>query len=130
MSKHPDYDDEQLAKLPEPCGYRILIAIPAQEVKFTSDGGILQYSSEEKAEQEAKREEAARIYGFVLKIGSDAYKDSKKFPSGAWCREGDFVIIRSYAGTRFKLGEQEFRLINDDTVEAVVPDPTIIKRAI
>jgi len=31
--------------------------------------------------------------------------------------------MRSYSGTRIQVGDQEFRLINDDTVEAVVDDP-------
>ena len=50
-------------------------------------------------------------------------QDESKFPNGPYCKEGDFVIFRSYSGTRFKIDKQEFRLINDDTVEAVVDDP-------
>jgi co-chaperonin GroES (HSP10) len=52
-----------------------------------------------------------------------------KFPNGPWCKEGDFVITRAYAGTRFKIHGREFRLINDDQVEAVVQDPRGITRA-
>jgi co-chaperonin GroES (HSP10) len=61
-------------------------------------------------------------------MGADAYKDKDKFPNGAYCKVGDFVIFRSYSGTRFKIHTQEFRLINDDTVEAVVDDPRGYKR--
>ena len=61
--------------------------------------------------------------GFVLKLGSDAYQDDKRFPNGPYCKEGDFIIMRSYSGTRFKVHGKEFRLINDDSVEAVVEDP-------
>ena len=64
-----------------------------------------------------------------LVVGPDAYKDGDKFPSGPYCKEGDFVIFRSYSGTRFKIEKQEFRLINDDTVEAVVDDPRGYTRA-
>ena len=70
----------------------------------------------------------ASIIGFVVSMGADAYKDKDKFPNGAYCKVGDFVIFRSYSGTRFKIHTQEFRLINDDTVEAVVDDPRGYKR--
>jgi hypothetical protein len=69
----------------------------------------------------------------VVKLGSLAYGDMDKFPDGPWCQEGDYIMMRSYSGTRFKIhaeaGEQEFRLINDDMVEAVVADPRGIMRA-
>jgi co-chaperonin GroES (HSP10) len=62
-------------------------------------------------------------------MGPDCYKDEKRFPNGAYCEEGDFIIMRGYSGTRMKIHGKEFRLINDDTVEAVVRDPTGIVRA-
>ena len=37
--------------------------------------------------------------------------------------------FRPYSGTRMKIYGKEFRLINDDTVEAVVEDPTGVVRA-
>ena len=66
---------------------------------------------------------------FVIKVGADAYKDTAKFPNGAWCKEGDFVLVRTYSGTRFKIYGKEFRLINDDQVDAVVQDPRGLTRA-
>ncbi len=60
---------------------------------------------------------------FVLKVGPDAYKDKEKFPTGAWCKQGDFVVMRSYSGTRMSIDGEEFRMINDDSVEGVVEDP-------
>ena len=66
---------------------------------------------------------------FVLKVGPDAYGDTAKFPNGAWCKEGDFVLVRTYSGTRFKIFGKEFRLINDDQVDAVVQDPRGLTRA-
>ena len=108
-------EDEQLkAKLPEPSGYRLLIAVP--EISEKTEGGVFM------PEQLKKAEETASIVGFVVKAGPEAYSDTNKFPSGPWCKEGDFVIFRSYSGTRFKVLGKEFRLINDDTVEAVVED--------
>ena len=115
-------EDEQLmAKLPEPSGYRLLIAVP--EISEKTEGGVFM------PDQLKKAEETASIVGFVVKAGSEAYADVNKFPSGPWCKEGDFVIFRSYSGTRFKVMGKEFRLINDDTVEAVVEDPRGYSRA-
>jgi co-chaperonin GroES (HSP10) len=76
-----------------------------------------------------RQEEHATTVLFVLKVGPDAYKDSAKFPAGAWCKEGDFVLVRTYSGTRFKIYGKEFRLINDDQVDAVVDDPRGLTRA-
>ena len=74
-------------------------------------------------------EETATTVLFVLKVGPDAYNDTAKFPNGAWCKEGDFVLVRTYSGTRFKIFGKEFRLINDDQVDAVVQDPRGLTRA-
>jgi len=113
-------DAEKAKQLPEPSGYHILIGIPESEEK--TDGGIL------KARQTIEIEETATIVGFVLKLGPDCYQDKKRFPSGPWCKEGDFIIMRAYSGTRISIHGKEFRLINDDTVEAVVEDPRGITR--
>ena len=111
---------EKAKQLPEPSGYHILIGIPESEEK--TDGGIL------KARQTIEIEETATIVGFVLKLGPDCYQDKKRFPSGPWCKEGDFILMRSYSGTRISIHGKEFRIINDDTVEAVVEDPRGIRR--
>jgi|TARA_R110000824_G_scaffold205460_2_gene390352 co-chaperonin GroES (HSP10) len=102
-------------QLPEPKGYKILIALPAPKEK--TDGGII------KSEQSLRDEEVGSIVGYVLSVGPDAYSDPKRFPSGPFCKEGDWVVMRSYSGTRFLAHGREFRLINDDSVEAVVEDP-------
>lgn len=114
-------DENVKARLPEPSGYRLLIAIP--EVSEKTEGGVYM------PDQLKKAEETASLIGFVVKVGPEAYADANKFPSGPWCKEGDFVIFRSYSGTRFKVLGKEFRLINDDTVEAVVEDPRGYSRA-
>ena len=114
--------DENIArKIPEPTGYKLLIK--PLEVKEKTDSGIYMPDALKNAEQ------TASVIGFVVKSGPDAYKDTDKFPNGPYCKEGDFVIFRSYSGTRFKVEKQEFRLINDDTVEAVVDDPRGYTRA-
>jgi co-chaperonin GroES (HSP10) len=120
-TKETAEDVVTMAKLPEPRGYRILIAIP--EITVKTEGGVYI------PEKIRNAEETASLIGVVLKIGPEAYSDPNRFPGGAWCKEGDFVIFRSYSGTRFKVHGKEFRLINDDTVEAVVEDPRGYSRA-
>lgn len=113
--------DDLLSKLPDPKGYRILIAIP--EISQKTEGGVFI------PDERRNAEETASLIGYVLKVGPEAYADPNRFPGGPWCKDGDFVIFRSYSGTRFKVHGKEFRLINDDTVEAVVEDPRGYSRA-
>lgn len=120
-TKETNEDVVTMAKLPEPRGYRILIAIP--EITVKTEGGVIIPDKIRNAE------ETASLIGAVLKVGPEAYSDPSRFPNGPWCKEGDFVIFRSYSGTRFKVHGKEFRLINDDTVEAVVEDPRGYSRA-
>lgn len=108
-------------QLPEPSGYRILIALPNVEEKTA--GGII------RPDELREKEGVAAVVGFVLKMGKDCYADSSRFPNGPYCKEGDWVIFRAYSGTRIKIHGKEFRLINDDTVEAVVDDPRGYERA-
>jgi len=121
------YDIEQAleagvrAKLPQPKGYKLLIALP--KVSAKTEGGV--FLPEERRDAES----TASIIGFVVAMGPDAYNAETKFPTGPWCKEGDFVMFRSYSGSRFKVMGEEFRLINDDTVEAVVDDPRGYSRA-
>ena len=121
VKKPESLGDDVKKQIPEPMGYKVLVAMPQAEEK--TEGGIL------KASQTLKDEEVSNICGYVLKMGPDCYKDDKRFPSGAWCKVGDWVVFRAYSGTRMKMYGQEFRLINDDTVEAVVEDPTGVVRA-
>ncbi len=108
-------EEKVASKLPRPQGYKILIGVP--EVSDKTEGGVFMPDGLRSAE------ETASIIGFVMSLGPDCYADKDKFPNGPFCKEGDFVIFRSYSGTRFKIYGKEFRLINDDTVEAVVDDP-------
>jgi len=115
---------EEVAKaklLPTPKGYRILCAVPHVEEEF--EGGIV------KAEDTRKVEEQTTVVLFVVKMGDLCYVDKERFPTGPWCKEGDFVLTRPYSGTRVVIHGREFRIINDDTVEAVVEDPRGIRRA-
>ena len=113
--------DEKARQLPIPSGYRILCAIPEAEEEYES--GIL------KSSDTINYEEKLATVLFVVHLGPDCYKDEKLFPTGPWCKQGDFVIVRPNAGTRLLIHGREFRLINDDSVESVVQDPRGIKRA-
>jgi len=113
-------DEEKATQLPKPVGYHILCAIPEAEKEY--DSGLV------KADETMRIEEALTTVLFVVDLGPDCYQDKEKFPTGPWCKKGDFVLVRPNAGSRLVIHGREFRLINDDTVEAVVDDPRGIKR--
>ena len=121
ISTLPQTAEEKATHLPEPSGYHILVTIPEAEDKYES--GLI------KADETRRFEEALATVFFVIKMGPDCYKDATKFPTGPWCNEGDFILARPNSGTRLKIHGREFRLINDDGVEAVVADPRGISRA-
>jgi len=116
----PETAEQKAKQLPDPSGYRILCAIPEIDNKYES--GLL------KSDLTMMHEELLTTVLFVVKMGPDCYKDSSRFPSGPWCKEGDFVLVRPHAGTRLKIHGREFRIINDDSVEGVVEDPRGISR--
>jgi co-chaperonin GroES (HSP10) len=115
---------EKAAQLPEPKGWSILCAVPAAEEYELASGLKLA-----KPDAAKKVEENATVVLFVVGMGDLCYKDENKFPTGAWCKKGDFVLVRAYAGTRFKIHGREFRIINDDTVIGTVQDPRGYERA-
>ena len=103
-------------------GYRILVALPQPE-ETVAGTSIL------KTETAKTQDHIMSIIGLVVDMGDGAYADKDRFPDGAWCKEGDFVMFRINSGTRFTIGGVEYRLMNDDSVEAVVTDPSGIQRA-
>jgi co-chaperonin GroES (HSP10) len=112
--------EDKAKQLPEPKGYHMLCAIPEAEEAF--DNGIL------KSDETRRHDELLTTVLFVIKMGPDCYKDPTRFPTGPYCKEGDFVLTRPNAGTRLVIHGREFRIINDDSVEAVVQDPRGITR--
>jgi co-chaperonin GroES (HSP10) len=115
-------DEEKAKQLPDPIGYKLLCIVP--DVSENYEGSSLL-----KPSNLMRQEEQTTTVLFVVKVGPDAYKDTTKFPSGPWCKVGDFVMTRTYTGTRFKMYGKEMRLINDDQIEGVVQDPRGITRA-
>tara|TARA_R100000935_G_C2752842_1_gene130400 strand:+ start:223 stop:639 length:417 start_codon:yes stop_codon:yes gene_type:complete len=105
-------------QLPQPTGYRILI-LPRGRDPVTK-GGI------QLARETIEKDSIASVVGYVVAVGPDAYKDSSKFTRGAWCKEGDWILFGRYAGARFKIDGGEMRLLNDDEILAVLPDPEAV----
>ena len=112
--------EDKAKQIPEPVTYHLLCMLP--EAKEEYEGGLL------KASQTMQYEELLSPVLFVAKLGPDAFKDEKRFPSGPSCKVGDFVLVRPNSGTRMKIHGTEWRLINDDSIEAVVEDPRGIQR--
>lgn len=113
-------EEEKAKQLPDPVTYHLLCMLPKAEDEY--EGGLL------KASQTMHYEELLSPVLFVAKIGPDAFKDPARFPSGPSCQVGDFVLVRPNTGTRMKIHGTEWRLINDDSVQAVVQDPRGIQR--
>ena len=108
-------------QIPQPVGYRVLIALPSIEDTF--EGWIA------KAASTIREEYILSMVGLVVDMGDQAYKDKEQFPEGPWCKQGDYVMFRANTGTRFKVGKTEYRLMNDDSIEAVISDQSKLTRA-
>jgi co-chaperonin GroES (HSP10) len=115
-------EEDWEAQLPKPVGYRLLVALPDIEDYYKG-------SSLLKTDTEKHREYIMSIMGIVIDMGDGAYSDKERFPEGPWCKPGDYVMFRMNTGTRFKVNGKEFRLMNDDSIEAVIPDPSGIMTA-
>jgi|TARA_B110000285_G_C15115661_1_gene613897 co-chaperonin GroES (HSP10) len=115
-------EEEFEAQLPKPVGYRVLVAMPKVEEAF--EGSELLKSVTTK-----HQEQVMSIIGLVIDVGDQAYSDEDRFPTGPWCKQGDYVMFRANTGTRFTIEGLEYRLMNDDSIEAVVADPRGIQRA-
>ena len=114
----PENYESHADKLPRPTGYRILILPFAQ--KSVTKGGI------HIAKQTIDKERLSTVVGHVIALGPDAYADTMKFPEGAWCKQGDWVIFGRYAGARFQIEGGDMRLLNDDEILATIDDPEAI----
>jgi len=102
-------------ELPQPSGWRILV-LPFTPKEKTKGGIIIAQESLDKAR-------IATNCGYVVKMGPMAYGDKEKFPTGAWCKEKDWVIFARYAGSRLPIEGGEVRLLNDDEVLGTIKDP-------
>lgn len=121
VSVLPGSSEQKAKQVPDPATFHLLCVLPEIEEEY-GDTGLV------KASQTMHYEEVLSPVLFVVKMGPDAYKDEKRFPSGPSCKVGDFVLVRPNTGTRIKIHGKEFRIINDDSVEGVVEDPRGITR--
>ena len=104
-----------LERMPDPTGWRILV-LPYRG-KGKTDGGI--YLPDTVVQEQT----VSTQVGYVLKVGSLAYKDTEKFPTGSWCEQGDWVMFARYSGSRFKIDGGEVRILNDDEILAKIKEP-------
>ena len=116
----PTLAEQKAKQLPVPVTYHLLCALPDIEESYES--GLV------KADKTIQYEELLSPVLFVVGMGPDAYADKSRFPNGPSCKVGDFVLVRPNTGTRIKIHGRELRLINDDSVQAVVEDPRGIGR--
>jgi len=111
----PEGIKKYLKLIPKPVGYRLLVR-PYSGPKKTK-GGILFTDSA------AETIQMTTVVGLVVAMGDLCYKDESKFPSGPWCKNGDFIIYGRYAGSRFKTKYGEHRILNDDEIIAKIENP-------
>jgi len=109
---------KETTKLPKPTGWRILV-LPFR-MKEKTDAGLLIGS------ETIDRQQVASQCGNILAMGDACYKDKDRYPSGPWCKVGDWVVFARYAGSRIEIEGGEVRLLNDDEILATVQDPTDI----
>ena len=105
----------EVEKIPQPSGWRIVL-FPLK-LQGKTKGGVLL------TDETVTESQVTTNICKVLKMGPECYKDKEKFPSGPWCKEGDWVLITRYAGSRIRIDGGELRIINDDEILAVVDDP-------
>lgn len=108
-------EESVLDRIPQPTGWRIVI-LPYKGTAVTKGGIAL-------AGQTIEREQLTTTCGYVLSVGPLAYADQSKFPTGAWCEKGDWIIFGRYAGARMKIDGGEIRILNDDEILAKIKDP-------
>ena len=116
-----DIDAKETAtQLPEACGSSILCVVPDIEAQY--DSGIL------KSEETKRNETILSVVLFVVELGPDCYIEKDKFPSGPYCKKGDFVLVAAHTGIQVNIHGKAFRLIYDDQVRSIVQDPRGIRR--
>lgn len=108
-------EDQVLSRIPKPTGWRIAI-LPYRGAEKTKGGIVL-------AEETQRKTQLGTTCGYVLRMGDLAYADQDKFPTGPWCKEGDWIIFGRYAGSRIQIDGGEIRILNDDEIIGVVNNP-------
>jgi len=105
----------QKSQLPVPSGWRLLV-LPFSPREKTKGGLLI-------AQESLDKLRIATNCGYVVSMGPLAYHDKEKFPTGPWCKKGDWVIFARYAGSRLPIEGGEVRILNDDEVLGTIKDP-------
>ena len=113
-----DDNETKAGALPTPTGWKLLCVVPEVDTKIAGTSLDLVRDT-----ATMRQEEHATTVLFVLRVGPDAYKDTAKFPNGAWCKQGDWIVFGRYAGARIGVDGGEIRIINDDEVLARIDNP-------
>ena len=113
MSSEIEVDDPVM--LPELPGFHILVR--PVSIKSKTKGGIFIPDS--------TKDDMAYLttVGKVIALGDLAYKDTNKFPKGAWCQVGDHVCYGKHAGTKLFYQGVRLILLFDDQIVMRVGDP-------
>ena len=106
---------KEKTKLPKPTGWRMLV-LPFRMDEKTKGGILL-------GGETIDRQQVASQCGNVLAMGDACYRDKERYPSGPWCKVGDWVIFARYAGSRIQIEGGEIRLLNEDEILATVKNP-------
>lgn len=114
-AEHIEQGEAMKERLPRPTGWRVVV-LPYRGARKTK-GGI------ELANETVERQQLTTTCAYVLAVGPLAYKDTSKFPDGAWCKEGDWIIFGRYAGARMAIDGGEIRILNDDEILATIKNP-------
>ena len=67
------------------------------------------------------------MVGMVLKIGKDAYKGDQ-FPSGAYAKEGDYVIFPRGSSLQAKYEGEPIIMVEDFKIKLLVDNPSKVSR--
>ena len=113
--KSKEGGESELSKVPKPTGWRIVV-LPYRGIGKTKGGVLL-------TDKAVEEQQIASVCALVLKVGPDAYSDPEKFPTGPWCKEGQFVVYGRYTGARFKTKYGEHRILNDDEIIGTINKP-------
>ena len=105
----------QRSQLPVPSGWRLLV-LPFSPREKTKGGLLI-------AQESLDKLRIATNCGYVVSMGPLAYHDKEKFPTGPWCKKGDWVIFARYAGSRLPIEGGEVRILNDDEILGTIKDP-------
>lgn len=92
----------------KPLGSRVVLK-PLKEEEMTAGGIVIPDQSKEKPTK-----------GKVVATGKGRYQDKEIIPPEV--KDGDTVIFSKYAGTEVKIGEEEYLILDEKDILAVLEE--------